>query len=873
MRFQKFVPLTKMEEQPDGTLHVYGLVTAEQPDLDKEVCDYAGTKPFYQAKAASMFKLTSAVDGMIPSIMPMREMHQLKAVGAGRTIDFDDTAKAIRMGFHVVDPVTVLKFRTGVLVGFSQGGDYVGELTPDPSFPGCKRYVADPAEVSAVDSPCLPQALVETMKGRFVSLAKGGGVTEEVPLVVLDVDQARLVKMERELAGLRELLKEKNTKRVDGEDLTASCFAHVGDPEDPETWKLPIKFSDEEKTKCLIGSTPVPLLNGRTVPITDIKEGDWVYSFDLDRRTVAPGRVIAQQLSGSQIPIVRVHLDNGTSVECTPNHPFLLLTAQYRMAAELQPGDSIMPLYLKEYVQWKGRKKNPKIEKQHYEQVFQPWYGTWEPTHRLVHREANNVPLFPGNVIHHQDHNHRNNEPSNLAQMTKSDHMAEHAADCDWWGGKSRQKEASAARWARAGASERQSKTMELENDRRKHLGIRYAVKNLPNILEIHRRYFIGHESMKSLGAEFGISPHTINRRFKEENLPLLAVPCHIRQIDDLHEIAQRVKSGESMRALAREIGMSSAGLRYKLKGELEPLNHKVVCVEDAGLADVYDLQIDKYENFAIGQGVFVHNTHIRNALARFEQTEGMSAEEKKAAKRKILAAAKEHGIEVSDADKAAIGRLCAKLTFEKGLYQVSQLGDLLENLHWLCLQTEWERDFEDDGSKVPDNLREAWLALLQEFKVMAIEEADELAAEAGNRKGGNKVAKISDQAGLTKAAKTVHDHLEKLVELHKAHGEHMKKAHDAMQAKHEALGEHIDKCMKAAKDAMDGNEPAAAGGDGEKALELKIDSLEKNLATLTAKLATTPAPGGPVSGAGPVVSKSAFSEFAELEVGGVTHQ
>ena len=514
MRFQKFVPLTKMEEQPDGTLHVYGLVTAEQPDLDKEVCDYAGTKPFYQAKTASMFKLTSAVDGMIPSIMPMREMHQLKAVGAGRTIDFDDTAKAIRMGFHVVDPVTVLKFRTGVLVGFSQGGDYVGELTPDPSFPGCKRYVADPAEVSAVDSPCLPQALVETMKGRFVSLAKGGGVTEEVPLVVLDVDQARLVKMERELAGLRELLKEKNTKRVDGEDLTASCFAHVGDPEDPETWKLPIKFSDEEKTK-----------------------------------------------------------------------------------------------------------------------------------------------------------------------------------------------------------------------------------------------------------------------------------------------------------------------------------------------------------------------SHIRNALARFEQTEGMSAEEKKAAKRKILAAAKEHGIEVSDADKAAIGRLCAKLTFEKGLYQVSQLGDLLENLHWLCLQTEWERDFEDDGSKVPDNLREAWLALLQEFKAMAIEEADELAAEAGNRKGGNKVAKISDQAGLTKAAKTVHDHLEKLVELHKAHGEHMKKAHDAMQAKHEALGEHIEKCMKAAKDAMDGNEPAAAGGDGEKALELKIDSLEKNLATLTAKLATTPAPGGPVSGAGPVVSKSAFSEFAELEVGGVTHQ
>ena len=35
MKLQKFVPLTKMEEQSDGTLHVFGTVTAESPDLDK----------------------------------------------------------------------------------------------------------------------------------------------------------------------------------------------------------------------------------------------------------------------------------------------------------------------------------------------------------------------------------------------------------------------------------------------------------------------------------------------------------------------------------------------------------------------------------------------------------------------------------------------------------------------------------------------------------------------------------------------------------------------------------------------------------------------------------------------------------------------
>ena len=39
------------------------------------------------------------------------------------------------------------------------------------------------------------------------------------------------------------------TKRVDGEDLTADCFAWVGNREKTASWKLPIKFSTEAKTK------------------------------------------------------------------------------------------------------------------------------------------------------------------------------------------------------------------------------------------------------------------------------------------------------------------------------------------------------------------------------------------------------------------------------------------------------------------------------------------------------------------------------------------------------------------------------------------------------------------------------------------------
>lgn len=46
---------------------------------------------------------------------------------------------------------------------------------------------------------------------------------------------------------------DKPTKRIDGMDLTADCFAYVGDPDKTETWHLPIKFpGDDEKTKSHI---------------------------------------------------------------------------------------------------------------------------------------------------------------------------------------------------------------------------------------------------------------------------------------------------------------------------------------------------------------------------------------------------------------------------------------------------------------------------------------------------------------------------------------------------------------------------------------------------------------------------------------------
>jgi hypothetical protein len=172
--FRKFIPFAKVEEQKDGTLFVYGLVTAEKPDQESEVCDYDSTKPFYQKLVTRYAKATAAVDGMDQSIAPLREMHQLKAVGCGKSIDFNDDAKTIHMGFHVVESEACKKVRAGVLIGFSQGGDYIKTWKKGPNT----WYTADPGEVSLVDSPCLEDALIQQLVEKSFTYVQENGSTE-----------------------------------------------------------------------------------------------------------------------------------------------------------------------------------------------------------------------------------------------------------------------------------------------------------------------------------------------------------------------------------------------------------------------------------------------------------------------------------------------------------------------------------------------------------------------------------------------------------------------------------------------------------------------------------------------------------------------
>ncbi len=164
-----FVPFSKFDE---ASGEVWGTLAEEQPDRSGEIMDYARSKPYFEAWSKSQFEASGG-----KSLGNVREMHGKSAVGKLIQLDYDDVNKRVNIGAQLLDPLTIQKVRSGVLTGWSVGGEYVGKREPEehPTLGKILRFVASPQEASVVDRPCAP--------GSVFSMVKADGTTEQVPLV------------------------------------------------------------------------------------------------------------------------------------------------------------------------------------------------------------------------------------------------------------------------------------------------------------------------------------------------------------------------------------------------------------------------------------------------------------------------------------------------------------------------------------------------------------------------------------------------------------------------------------------------------------------------------------------------------------------
>ena len=103
-----FVPITKIDA---AQRLVYGVVTAEKPDVSGEVCDYASTKPLYQQWSQ---KFAGATDGK--SLGNLRAVHGHVAAGKLVEIAFNDEAKQVEICGKVVDDAEWQKVEEGSVV-------------------------------------------------------------------------------------------------------------------------------------------------------------------------------------------------------------------------------------------------------------------------------------------------------------------------------------------------------------------------------------------------------------------------------------------------------------------------------------------------------------------------------------------------------------------------------------------------------------------------------------------------------------------------------------------------------------------------------------------------------------------------------------
>ncbi|MHC5614872.1 MAG: intein-containing RctB family protein [Nostoc sp.] len=339
---------------------------------------------------------------------------------------------------------------------------------------------------------------------------------------------------------------------------------------------------------CFIGDTLIPLVDGKSYRIKDLM--DWGKEFIVYACTPT-GKIVAAQatakLTRRNAPLVKVILDNGEEIICTPDHQFMLRDGTYKEAQLLQAATSLMPFY-------------SKTDKDGYTLITQPYSSRWQKAHWIVARSGllGKIPRFEGQktVIHYQNFEESDNRPENLEFMGNCDHSSYHRSLVEhnqhWQSAEFEEK--------RVASLAQKAKTPE---------GYQYyAERGTRNILQ----YMVQQpEHFKNAVAGNGNRGKQYLVKYNKSE----------KGREKSQEIANRYYSCEICGVEVK----TPIGL-HNHRRKQHRCNHKVVAVNPLNYTeDVYCLTVPEYHNFALKAGVFVHNCGMSAIKTSFtaEQVEG----------------------------------------------------------------------------------------------------------------------------------------------------------------------------------------------------------------------------------------------------------
>ncbi len=179
---------------------------------------------------------------------------------------------------------------------------------------------------------------------------------------------------------------------------------------------------------CFSGDTKISLVDNRNLSFKELvkedKAGKRNFCYTIkDDGCIGVEEIKCPRITKRNTSVIKVVLDNGKEIVCTPNHKFMLRTGKYKEAQFLSKKDSLMPLNRK------LSKVEGRITIAGYEMVYCNKKKKWIFTHMLSddwNLENKEYSLNGGAHRHHNDFNKLNNNPPNLIRVSTEDHLQIH---------------------------------------------------------------------------------------------------------------------------------------------------------------------------------------------------------------------------------------------------------------------------------------------------------------------------------------------------------------------------------------------------------------------------------------------------------------
>lgn len=325
-------------------------------------------------------------------------------------------------------------------------------------------------------------------------------------------------------------------------------------------------------------------------PIETMNVGDLVYTYRKSTRKPAVGKVTERVFVGRK-PIVKVTLDNGEVVRCTPEHKWLVCPRFQkddpveRLASELRYGDRLLPL---RKIINRGSWRYPAAPREY---LYAHSAALSSATHVEVALTVHG-PRPDGHHTHHKDDNAMNNAPDNLEYKLESEHIADHG------------RERALAQWADPMKRVTIHESLRANGEKWRKEG-RFAGKNNPRFGDRRQRR---KKKCEQCGRKFEFfasnSGSKWDRRFCSKKCDIAAKAVKKKCL----------RCGEPTKRTRTKFCSRSC---WKL-GLAEGLNHRVVDVVPDGYADVWSIGVDPDHNYALAAGVFVKNSQSEMRAAAY---------------------------------------------------------------------------------------------------------------------------------------------------------------------------------------------------------------------------------------------------------------